>query len=120
MDSKTPKLIPCSFLVPLAYNDGRPVEEQRREQFLEDIFIEFGAYYVDGTKPGAYRRADTGEKQAEVFLKVCVSVNGPEEVKRLRELVARIGGELDQESMYFEVSDGTTAELVPSQKKGDR
>ncbi len=114
-----PKLIPCSFFLPLAYND-EPVEPERREQFLDDVFIEFGAYYIDGTKSGAYRRADTGQKQAETFLKVCVSVNGRDEVDRLRELVARIGGELDQESMYFEVSEGTTAQLVPGKKKGGR
>ena len=117
MSSISPKLTPCVFLLPLAYNDGTPVQPERQEQLLEAIFVEFGGYTIEGKVKGAYRRQDTGEKQVEELLKVKVSVEGAAAVERLKQLVSEIGGELDQESMYFEVSSGSSAELLPSQKK---
>jgi hypothetical protein len=121
MSSKSPKkLTPCSFLLPLALNDGTPVDEERQEQLLEKIFVEFGGWNIDGRQKGAYRREDTGEKQVEEMLKVKVAVDGPKAIERLKQLVIEIGGELVQESMYFEVSTGSSVELLPSQKKGAR
>ncbi|MGC4031486.1 MAG: hypothetical protein QM754_07090 [Tepidisphaeraceae bacterium] len=120
MDSPSIKLTPCRFKIPLAYNDGTPVEEDRLDAMLDQLYIEFGGSTVEGTEKGTYRRDDTGEKQVEYMLKVCVGVEGEKGVDRLRQMVSEIGGELDQESMYFEVSTGSVIELIPSQKKGDR
>lgn len=120
MSSDSPKLTPCIFLLPLAYNDGEPVAPARQDDLLDKIFVEFGGYSIEGRVKGAYRRQDTGEKQVEEFLKVKVAVDGAQAVERLKQLVMEIGGELEQESMYFEVSSGSSVELLPSQKKGDR
>lgn len=120
MDSTTPQLILCRFKLPLAYNDGQPVEEERREAFLDRIYVEFGGLNDEGVERGMYRRADTGEKQVEWMRKVSVGVPGEEGVAKLRQMVAEIGGELDQECMYFEVAAASVVELVPSTKKGDR
>jgi hypothetical protein len=114
----SPELVPCSFLIPLAYNDGRPVELERREKFEDRIFIEFGGYQVEGEITGAYRRSDNGQRQIETMVKMRVSVLGKDGIERLRQLIAEIGGELDQECMYLEVAAGTVAELVTSRKKG--
>ena len=46
-----------------------------------------------------------------------VSIDG---VERLRQLVKKIGSELDQESMYFEVAAGSSAELVRSKARKSR
>jgi hypothetical protein len=120
MSSESPKLTTCRFKLPLAYNDGKPVDEARREVILDRIFVVFGGWTDEGVERGAYRRSDTGQKQVEHTLKIRVDVNGPQEVERLREMVSEIGGELDQETMHFEVSTGSHVELVPSKKKGDR
>lgn len=119
MDSKSPALIPCTFKLPLAYNDGRPVEEELRDEFLERLFVMFGGWNIEGTEIGAYQRKDTGKKQVEATLKVTVAVEA-EQISVLRRMVAEIGGDLDQESMYFEVVAGSIVELVPSEKKGER
>src|SRR4051794_21899810 len=113
MDSQNPNLVPCTFLIPLAYNDGQPVEQERREGIEDRLFVEFGGCTTEGEVKGTYRREDTGQKQVERLLKVRVAVPGQEGVDRLRRLIAQIGGELEQECMYLEVSVETVAELVP-------
>lgn len=118
MDSTPHKLTPCTFKLPLAYNDGQPVEEDRLSEFLDRIYVEFNGHTIEGKEKGTYRREDNGQKQVEVMLKVCVAVDGEAEIKRLRDMVAQIGGELDQETMYFEVLTGSVVELVPSKKGG--
>jgi hypothetical protein len=118
MDSATPKLIPCTFKLPLSYNDGQPVAEERRNELLDLVYAEFGGWTIAGEERGAYRREDTGEKQVERLIKVSVAVPGIEGVNRLRDLVARIGGELGQERMYFEVSIDSTVELIKTKKGG--
>jgi hypothetical protein len=118
MDSPVPKLTPCRFKLPLTYNDGQPVTEDRRDEVLERLFVEFGGYTIEGVEEGAYRREDTGQKQVEKLLKVCVAVQRESGVERLREMVSEIGGELDQESMYFEVSTRSDVQMVPSKKGG--
>jgi hypothetical protein len=120
MDSSTKSLIPCTFFLPLAYNDGQPVEQERLEALLDAVFVEFGGYTREGKQQGAYRRQDDGSKQVEFTEKIRVAVEGQEGVAKLKAMVAEIGSELGQECMYFEVSAGSTVELVPSKKKGGR
>jgi hypothetical protein len=109
---------PCSILLPLAYNDGTPVAEDEMESIKDQIFVEFGAYTVEGVKEGAYRREDTGEKQVEHMLEIKVAVPGQEGVQQLRELLAGLAKRLDQESMYLEIRTGATVELVGQKQKG--
>src|SRR4051812_23521590 len=111
MERASPGLTPCHFKLPLAYNDGQPVAEDLREELLDRVWVEFGAYTIEGVEEGAYRREDTGKKQVEKLLRVAVAVDGEAGVNRLRELVSEIGGRLDQECMYFEVSVGSVSEL---------
>ena len=118
--ARSPSLVRCSFKLPLAYNDGQTVEEARREELLDLVFVEFGGWTEEGVERGAYRQQGTGKKHVEYLMKIGVAVADAAAVDRLRDLVARIGGELGQECMYFEVSTGTSVELVPSAKKGGR
>jgi hypothetical protein len=111
-------MTPCYVLIPLAYNDGTRVEKEIREKILDEFFIEFNGYTIDGIKRGAYRRHDTGEKQVEVTQRICVLVDGEEGVRKLRALLADIGRLLGQEFMYFEVATGSTVEFVPPSQKG--
>ena len=111
------RMIPCSFKLPLAYNDGRPLEDSRHEEILDRIFSKFDGYTIEGTETGAYRREDTGTKQVEQMLKVNVAVHGEAGVRELRTMVRIIGWELDQEAMYFEVDKGNSVEIVPSMRE---
>jgi hypothetical protein len=109
-----PNLIPCSFKVPLNYNDGIPIPESTREGLLDGIYESFGGYTITGTETGAYRRSDTGQKQVEPMLNVVVVVEGRSGVDQLRRQVRQIGAELGQESMYFQISNRDSVEFVES------
>ncbi len=111
-------MIPCYVLIPLTYNDGTRVEKEVREDILDGIWIEFGGWRHEGTRRGAYKRRDTGEKQVEITQRVLISVDDEDGVRKLREAVSKIGALLGQESMYFEVARGSTVEFVSSPEKG--
>ena len=111
-------MIPCYVLIPLCYNDGSRVQKEVRDEILDRIWIEFGGYRHEGTRRGAYRRRDNGQKQVEFTQRVCVVVDGEDGVQALRGMVAVLGEMLGQETMYFEVASGSSVELVEPAKKG--
>jgi len=113
-------LVPCSILIPLAYNDGTLVNEQTMEEIKDEIFILFGGYTVEGVKEGAYRREDTGAKQVEKHLAIKVAVPGDEGVEQLRRVLEQVGDRLGQEAMYLEIHVGSKVELISTRKKGGR
>ncbi len=99
----------CVLLIPLTYDDGMAVPGQTRVEIEDRLFERFGGYTVAGHVHGAYRMAD-GSRAEDESLDIWVAVPR-ERVGELRREVARIGRELRQESMYFEV-DGTGVEFV--------
>lgn len=118
MASSGPKLTPCFFLLPLTFNDGSRVEREMRARIEDALFVEFGGWTIEGTKRGAYRRRDTGEKQVEITQRIRIDVAGEAEIERLRGVVIEIGLWLGQEAMHFEVATGSEVEILPTQSKG--
>ena len=97
-------------LVPLAYNDGTPVQEEIVLEFEEQLFLLGGGFTEEGTVRGAYRMAD-GKKQIDHSALYWIWI--PEDsYSELKEIVSRLGGKLGQETMYLERT-GATLDLVP-------
>jgi hypothetical protein len=94
MDAK-PKLYPCTFLVPLAYNDGKPVDPAMFADIRRALDRQFGGYRVLGRQEGSW----FGQVEESVAMLVAV----PEErIEELRQAVKAIGKALGQKQMCFE------------------
>lgn len=91
-----------TLLIPLTFNDGTAVPAETLDAIEEEIYFAFNGWTVAGEVLGAYRMRQTSQKQVERLLQVWVVVDEAQ-LDRLRQMVARFGTLLAQESMYFEV-----------------
>ena len=99
------------LLLPLNYNDGRVVPQKVLEGMLDEIFVLAGGYSIAGTVKGAYRMND-GTKQEDDSLQIWIGV-WEQEVPELKNMVAKFGKTLGQETMYLERTGGTIDFIPP-------
>lgn len=99
----------CTFPVPLAYNDGRPVEPEFFDTLYRSLDRQFGGYTIEGVKTGSWH----GQVEQSVHITVYVP---PDRIDELREVVKEIGRRLDQKQMAFDVSP-PTVELIDIDKR---
>ena len=104
------------ILIPLTYNDGTQVPKPVLDDIEADLFAFASGYTIAGTVKGAYRIQD-GSKQVDDSVQVWVVVD-EQDGDALRELVARIGTMLGQESMYLERMT-SSVEFIPPTLLGD-
>jgi hypothetical protein len=107
MADPLPKYI---VLVPLRYNDGRKVPEEVILEFQERLFAMGCGITTAGVVEGAYRMAD-GRKQIDHSLQLWIGVKD-EYYPELERVVAELGHQLGQESMYLERT-GATMHFIP-------
>ena len=94
----------CSFNVPIAYNDGRPVEPEVIGDLEAELDAVFFGFTIEGERTGVWR----GQREVSAWYTVYVL---PQEIDTLRQIVRKLGSRLGQAQMAFEV--GTpTAELL--------
>lgn len=115
---KEPQTIRAVVLVPLTYNDGNTVAAHLRNSILDEIFVAFDGYTIEGTVKGAYKMKETGEKCIEALEKVVI-VLSDDRVPLLRQMVGRWCSTLRQEVMYLEVTH-STIEFVPPRTAEDK
>ncbi len=113
MDDPVHKFV---LLVPLAYNDGTKVPKEVFLNFYERLFALGGGFTTAGTVEGAYRMADGG-KQIDHSLQIWIGLK-EEYVAELERVVAELGAELGQESMYLERTGGTIHFISPQPPRG--
>lgn len=104
------------LLVPLNYNDGSVVPKAVFDQIYDELFVLAGGHFTAGEGTGAYRMK-SGEKQVDRSVIIWVAVNEGD-VPELRQLVAKFGAMLGQESMYLERTAGTVEFVPPLVLKG--
>lgn len=102
----------CTFLLPLAYNNGTPVPPEVLTGLKDRLFEQFGGYTIAGTAEGTYRLAD-GTRADDRCLVVWVAV-APHRTPELRRVVAELAHELHQESIYFETSEPDVQFIGPA------
>jgi hypothetical protein len=101
-----------TLLLPLTFNDGSTIPKEALALIEDEIYAAFNGWTVVGEVQGTYRMQQTGRKQEDRLLKVWVVV--PEaELGTFRQMVARYAALLDQERMYFEVSDARIEFIAP-------
>lgn len=99
-------------LIPLRDNAGMPIAQTILDEVLEELFALAGGYTIAGRVSGAYRMSD-GSKQQDELLELWVGVPAAD-FSALREIVAKAGEKLGQESMYLEETSGTIEFVLPN------
>ncbi|HZU34827.1 MAG TPA: hypothetical protein VFA18_02900 [Gemmataceae bacterium] len=94
--------------IPTRRNDGSKVSRRERRAFLTLVRDTFGGYTLEGPFEGAWI-ADDGRVYEETSYRLEVLVPA-ERVSEARELFTRLGRQLGQRAIYFEVRD--TGEII--------
>ncbi len=90
--------------IPTHRNDGTKISQRERRSLLNRVRDNLGGYALEGPFQGAWI-ADDGEIYEETSYRLEVVV-AAERVSEARELFIRIGRELGQRAIYFEVREG--------------
>jgi len=89
--------------VPTHRNDGSKVGRREQRTILTLVRDAFGGYTLEGPSQGAWV-ADDGRVYEETSYRLEILVP-PERVSEARELFTRIGRQLGQRAIYFEVRE---------------
>ncbi len=100
------------MLIPLSGTDGSELSARALTKVKDVLNEAFGGHTIAGTVTGAYRMND-GSIAEDVSLEVWVAVN-PDRVDEVRQIASDICRELEQESIYFEVTDSEVEFVCPS------
>ncbi|MBL8792642.1 MAG: hypothetical protein JNM56_01925 [Planctomycetia bacterium] len=90
--------------IPTHRNDGSKVSQRERRALLSLVRDRFGGYSLEGPFEGAWV-ADDGQVYEETSYRLEVMVP-PERLGEVRATFVRIGRQLGQRAIYFEVRDG--------------
>jgi len=89
--------------IPTHRNDGSKIRQRERRAILTLVRDTFGGYSLEGPFEGAWV-ADDGRVYEEASYRLEVLVS-PERVSEARELFTRMGRQLGQRAIYFEVRE---------------
>lgn len=89
--------------IPTHRNDGSRISRQQRRAILTLVRDAFGGYSLEGPFQGAWI-ADDGRVYEETSYRLEVLIP-PERLAEARELFVRIGRQLGQLAIYFEVRE---------------
>lgn len=95
----------CEIGIPIAYNDGRPVEPEVIAEIFRALDVQFGGVTNKGLHEGSWFG------QVEQSLRFEVDVE-PERVHVLEKVVYAIGKRLGQKEMYFNVPPPSVRNVV--------
>jgi hypothetical protein len=90
--------------IPTHRNDGSKISRREQRAFLTLVRDTFGGYTLEGPFQGAWV-ADDGRAYEEASYRLEVLV-APERLREARELFTRLGKQLGQRAIYFEVREG--------------
>ncbi len=104
-----------TILLPLSYNDGSLVDQALLEEVFHELWLTFGGHSEAGTVKGSYKMRD-GTKAVDRSLQIWVIIDDSR-LQELKDYVAQLALKLDQESMFFEISDSMVEFIRPPHAK---
>jgi hypothetical protein len=107
----------ATILIPLTYNDGTQVPQATIEAILEQMYVAFLGWTIEGTVKGAYRM-QTGSKQVDKLMKVSVVLDAAQ-VPELETMIGGWCGQLGQEKMLLKIAD-MVIKFVPPQTQDEQ
>jgi len=90
--------------IPTHRNDGSRISAIERREVLRQVRDSFGGYSLEGPFQGSWV-ADDGKAYEETSYRLEIIIE-PGQIQEARESVIRIGRQLGQRAMYFEVREG--------------
>lgn len=91
-------------LIPTRFNDGQEVPEERLQRIIDELAVRFGGCSVEGITKGQWIDPADRIHYRDESMRVSV-VCDRTQLDEARDAVIRIGQELGQRAMYFEVRD---------------
>ncbi len=101
----------CLFLIPTSYNDGKEISSDVMSEIFDELFAECGPYSVTGITQGIWELKD-GTRVKDNSLTVWTVIDD-EKVAILKKLIKKFARILNQEAVYFEVTDWTGEFIRP-------
>lgn len=98
-------------LIPLQFNDLRPVPEEQLRRLIDDLVKQFGACTEEGRVVGHRPEPDRPGIAHENFLKLAIEMDR-ERLDEARAAVLKIGKTLAQREMYFEVREYDGVQII--------
>jgi hypothetical protein len=93
-------VIKITTLIPTTYNDGKEVSQQVFKEFEKAVMRIAGGYSLDGLTKGGYLE---DEKEFEdISRRYIIIVPNLRTARQIKKLVAQVGKQLQQYSMYYE------------------
>ena len=91
-------------LIPLRFDDGREVPDEQLQRIIDELAAEFGGCSEEGVTKGQWIDPASSTLFRHESIRVSV-VSDRSMLDEARQAVIRIGKELGQRAMYFEVRD---------------
>jgi hypothetical protein len=98
-------------LIPLQFNDLRPVPEEQLRQIIDNLVKQFGACTEEGRVVGHRPEPDRPGIARENFLKLSIEMDR-KRLDEARAAVRQIGRILAQREMYFEVREYDGVQII--------
>jgi hypothetical protein len=91
-------------LIPTRFNDGSDVPQDQLDRLMDELAAEFGGCSEEGLTKGQWIDPTDAVRYRDESVRVSVNCDRIM-LESAREAVIRIGKELQQRAMYFEVRD---------------
>lgn len=91
-------------LIPLRFNDGKEVPEEQISRIIDELVFEFGGCSDEGVTKGQWIDPADSQVYRDEGRRIAVACDNSF-LWEARQAVLRIGKELGQRAMYFEVRD---------------
>ena len=108
-------------LIPLQFNDGKEVPPKQITQIIDELAFQFRGCSDEGVTKGQWLDPQDSRLYRDESQRISV-VCSNDRLEEAKLAVIKIGMELGQRAMYFEVRDYDGVQLldIPQPKKGKR
>jgi hypothetical protein len=106
-------------LIPMRFNDGRNVPNEQMDQIIDWLTLQFNGCSDEGVTKGQWLDPKDSQLYRDESRRVSVVCdNGL--LEKARQAVIRIGKELGQLAMYFEVRDYDGVQILEIPQSGSK
>jgi hypothetical protein len=104
-------------LIPIRFNDGTEIPGHQLQRIINDLAFEFGGCSEEGTTKGQWIDRSDSTHYRDECMRVSV-ICDRSMLEEARAAVIRIGKELHQRAMYFEVRDYDGVQFIENPGDG--
>lgn len=98
-------------LIPLRFNDGGEVPQEHLNRIIDELTVQFGGCSDEGVTKGQWLDPKDSRVYRDESRRITVVCDN-QQLWEARQVVIKIGNELGQRAMYFEVRDYDGAQIL--------